>query len=98
MSASFAPRRTLAALALLVPTLAAPSLARASLSCGLPSLVGDEVVQQPFYDVSVDAATGAYTAGTGASHGVTLGSGNSQNVLYGGQTDDPSTSSFGVFF
>jgi hypothetical protein len=55
--------------------------ASASLSCPTPALVGMQTSQQAFYDVTVDASTGAYTAGTGGSHNITISSGASQNVL-----------------
>ena len=77
--------------------LAFPAAAHAALSCGAPATADVELAQQGLYDVSVQASDGSYTAGTGATHPLTVSSGAEQNVLYNGSIDSPDTSSFGVF-
>jgi len=73
------------------PSLRRPPLA-AALGCGAPCTSGTLGETHPFYDVYLSCSDGSFTARTGVSHSVTIGSGQAQNVIFGGRTMSPGTS------
>ncbi|MCO4745911.1 MAG: hypothetical protein KC912_14045 [Proteobacteria bacterium] len=84
---------------LFISALCLPASAFASLSCSNTCVSGVQSQSGSFYDVFVDCSSGEYSVSTGASHPATQASGGfPQNVIYGGSTGSPGTSSLGVYF
>lgn len=80
-----------------VSALCLPVSASASLSCANTCVSGVLTQTGSFYDVFVDCSDGAYSVATGASHPATSAGGSPQNVIYGGSTGSPGTSSLGLY-
>lgn len=65
----------------------------AAVSCATPCTgFGTLSASNPYYDVYLSCDDGAFTARTGVSHSVTVGSGAPQNVIFGGAGGSPGTS------